>query len=81
MYLSSEQLLPQLLVACGLLYLLMLYAAVRYAPWQKLMVRENSNTYFATLVGMLFLWMLGTEIEGGAVFHLSAMTSLTLMVG
>ncbi|OOZ40427.1 hypothetical protein [Solemya elarraichensis gill symbiont] len=81
MYLSSDQLLPQLLVVCGLLYLLTLYAAVRYAPWQKLMVRENSNTYFAALVGILFFWMLGTEIEAGAVFHLSAMTSLTLMVG
>jgi uncharacterized membrane protein len=81
MYLSSEQLLPQLIVVCGLIYLFVLYAAVRYAPWKKLMVRENSNTFFATLVGMLFLWMLGTEIEAGAVFHLSAMTSLTLMVG
>ena len=56
-------------------------AALRYAPWKKLLDGRNSNVFFGALVGMLMLWVLRTEMEEGLVFHLSAMTALTLMFG
>ena len=56
-------------------------AAVRFAPWRKLLDRGNSNVFFGALVCMLVLWLLRTDMEEGLVFHLSAMTALTLMFG
>jgi uncharacterized membrane protein len=55
--------------------------ALRFAPWRKLLDRGNSNVFFGALVSMLLLWVLRTEMEQGLVFHLSAMTALTLMFG
>lgn len=55
--------------------------AVRMAPWRRLLVKEQSNVYFGALVGLLVLWTLRTEVAAGLVFHLSAMTTLTLMFG
>lgn len=55
--------------------------AVRLASWRRLFVSEQSNVFFGALVGMLVLWMLRTEVVDGLVFHLSAVTALTLMFG
>ena len=55
--------------------------AARHAPWRKLLDGSNSNVFFGALVSMLILWVLRTEMEEGLVFHLSAMTALTLMFG
>lgn len=55
--------------------------AVRLAQWRRLFDNEQSNVYFGALVAMLVLWMLRTEVVDGLVFHLSAVTALTLMFG
>jgi uncharacterized membrane protein len=55
--------------------------AIRLAPWRRLMVREQSNVFFGALVALLVLWALRTEVADGLVFHLSAITTLTLMFG
>ena len=55
--------------------------AVRHAPWRKLLDGSNSNVFFGALVGMIVLLILRTEMQEGLVFHLSAMTALTLMFG
>ena len=81
MFIESDGLITELVYISGILYALVLYAAVRYAPWYKLFARGNSNIYFGALVSIFFLWLMGTRFEVGTVFHLSALTSLTLMVG
>ena len=55
--------------------------AVRLAPWRRLLHRDQSNVYFGALVGLLVLWLLRTEVADGFVFHLSAVTTLTLLFG
>ncbi|MEN8174987.1 MAG: energy-coupling factor ABC transporter permease [Pseudomonadota bacterium] len=58
-----------------------LVGALRLVPWRRLFDSEQSHVYFGTLVAMLVLWTLRTEVTDGLVFHLSAMTALTLMFG
>ncbi|MDX1269547.1 MAG: hypothetical protein R3311_19405, partial [Oceanisphaera sp.] len=41
----------------------------------------RSNVFFGAVVGMLVLWALRTEVTHGLVFHLSAVTAMTLMFG
>jgi uncharacterized membrane protein len=55
--------------------------AVRLAPWRRLHDNEQSHVFFGALVALLVLWVLRTEVAAGLVFHLSAMTALTLLFG
>ena len=75
--LFSTQFIGMTAVAAAVVMLV----AVRHAPWRKLLDGSNSNVFFGALVCMLILWVLRTEMEEGLVFHLSAMTALTLMFG
>lgn len=81
MFLPGELLLTELHLLAGGLYILILLVALRTASWQKLLSENNSNVYFGALVAVFFLWLMGTRFEVGIAFHLSALTSLTLMVG
>lgn len=55
--------------------------AFRLAAWRRLLDNEQSHVYFGALVALLVLWVLRTEVTAGLVFHLSAMTALTLLFG
>ena len=55
--------------------------ALRLMPWGRLFDKQQSNVFFGSIVGLLVLWVLRTEVTGGLVFHLSAMTAMTLMFG
>ena len=81
MQLAGELFSTQFLMLSAVATSVILVAALRYAPWRKLLDRSNSNVFFGALVSMLMLWVLRTEMEEGLVFHLSAMTALTLMFG
>ena len=58
-----------------------LVLACRLAAWRRLFDRDQSNVFFGALVALLVLWVLRTEVAEGLVFHLSAMTALTLLFG
>lgn len=81
MQLSGSLFSPEFIGVTAVVVAAGMLVAVRHAPWRKLLDGSNSNVFFGALVGMLILWVMRTEMEEGLVFHLSAMTALTLMFG
>lgn len=81
MQLSGELFTTQFIMVSSIVAGAGVLAAIRYAPWRKLLAGGNSNVFFGALVSLLLLWVMHTEMEEGLVFHLSAMTALTLMFG
>ncbi|MBF0255983.1 MAG: energy-coupling factor ABC transporter permease [Gammaproteobacteria bacterium] len=55
--------------------------AVWFAPWRKLLDSARSNGWLASIVGLMMLWLLRTEVTAGLEFHLLGVTALTLMFG
>lgn len=58
-----------------------LMLALWFAPWRRLADSGQSNGYFATLVALMLLWGMRTEVITGLQYHLLGITSLTLMFG
>lgn len=81
MQLSGELFTTTTQVVSAVTYTACLLAAVHRAPWHKLFQGRNSHVLFGALVGILLLWAMQTDMEVGVIYHLSAMTTLTLMVG
>ncbi|MEA3303235.1 MAG: molecular chaperone DnaJ [Pseudomonadota bacterium] len=81
MQLSGELFGADFVMACGITYGVILLAAVRHAPWRKLLDGNNSSLLFGSLVLIMLLWCMRVEMMAGVSFHLLAMTLLTLMVG
>ncbi len=66
-------------MAIGLLPLYWL--ALRWADFRRLQREQVSNAYFASVVGLLMLWMLRTDIQDGVTWHLGGVVFLTLAWG
>lgn len=81
MQVSGELFSTGVILTAGAVGALTLMQAARMAAWRRLFDNEQSHVFFGALVGMLVLWMLRTQVVDGLVFHLSAMTALTLMFG
>jgi uncharacterized membrane protein len=65
----------------GILYGLCLIGALRMAPWSRLRSAEQLHVFLGTLVVLLLLWHLQTEVRPGLFYHLLGLTAVTLMFG
>ncbi len=63
----------------GLLYLLLLAAAVMTAPWSKIRDNEAQHIYLGTIVVLCLIWAMHGGIQEGLGIHLLGMTLLCLM--
>ena len=81
MQLSGELFGSDFVMACGITCGVFVLAAVRHAPWRKLLDSSNSSILFGSLALIMLLWTMRVEMMAGIAFHLIAMTVLTLMVG
>ncbi len=59
----------------------LLSRALRWADWQRLRHPDQLNLFLGSVVCLLLLWTLRTEIQPGFVWHLSAILTVTLMFG
>jgi uncharacterized membrane protein len=60
---------------------LVLAAAIRFASWQRLLDNSRSHAFLATIVVLMLLWSLRTDVTEGLQFHLLGATAVTLMFG
>jgi len=60
---------------------LCLGTAVWFAPWRKLLDSARANGWLASILCLMMLWLLRTEVTAGLEFHLLGVTALTLMFG
>jgi uncharacterized membrane protein len=65
--------------AGGLLYLLLMLAAVLSAPWSRIGDNEAQHVYLGAIVALCLLWVMRGGIQQGLEFHLLGMTLLCLM--
>ncbi len=65
----------------ALFYGLVLWRALRWANWRRLADQEQLNVFLGTIVCLLLLWSMRTEVQPGFTWHLSAMVTVTLMFG
>ncbi len=81
--LINPDLIPApLLLALGLLMLVCLAIAVRYAPWEALRaVPTRVHLVLGTSLGCTCLWLMSIRLGEVASVHLLAMTSVTLVLG
>jgi uncharacterized membrane protein len=66
---------------CAALYGWLMSLALRWANWGRLRDPDQLNLFLGTVVALLLLWTLRTEVQPGFAWHLSAMVSVTLMFG
>jgi uncharacterized membrane protein len=62
-------------------YVLALLAALRWLPWRRLAHGTPLHLLGGTVVALMVLWSLRTEVHSGLEFHLLGMTTATLMLG
>ncbi len=65
----------------ALLYGLIVARVARWANWRRLADQEQLHVFLGTVVALLLLWGMRTEVQPGLVWHLSAMVTVTLMFG
>jgi uncharacterized membrane protein len=63
----------------GLLYALLLLAALLTAPWSKIRDNEAQHIFLGTIVVLSLLWVMRGGIQDGLSFHLLGMTLMCLM--
>ncbi len=64
-----------------IVYASLLLLAIRHAPWRRLGDSDQLHVFLGSCAFLIMLWLLRTEMQAGLVFHLLAVTSLTLMFG
>lgn len=72
---------PTLLWLINLIFVSILVLALRLAPWRKLRDGEQLNVFLGTVVALILLWQIDTQVQPGLSFHLLGVTAMTLMVG
>jgi uncharacterized membrane protein len=65
--------------AGGLLYALLMMAALASAPWRKIGDNEAQHIFLGAIVMLSLLWVMRGGIQDGLGFHLLGMTMLCLM--
>ncbi len=63
------------------LFALVLFWAVRTAPWSRLKDASQLNVWLGACVVLMALWSVKTGIKPGLNFHLLGATAMTLMFG
>jgi len=69
------------LVLAGVFYAMVLFLAIRMAPWRRLRDSEQLHVFLGACVSLLLLWHMRVSVQPGLVFHLLGVTSVTLMFG
>lgn len=72
---------PTLLWLINLIFVSILVLALRLAPWRKLRDGEQLNVFLGTVVALILLWQIDTQVQPGLSFHLLGVTAMTLMLG
>jgi uncharacterized membrane protein len=72
---------PTLLWVSNLIFVSILVLALRLAPWRKLRDGEQLNVFLGTVVALILLWQIDTQVQPGLSFHLLGVTAMTLMLG
>lgn len=72
---------PTLLWLSNLIFVSILVLALRLAPWRKLRDGEQLNVFLGTVVALILLWQIDTQVQPGLSFHLLGVTAMTLMLG
>jgi uncharacterized membrane protein len=78
---SSELLPTSYILVSVILYLVLFYMALRYAPWYRLKNTSDANILFAATLVVWLFWRGSAGITPGMEYHLLMMTALTLMFG
>jgi uncharacterized membrane protein len=65
--------------AGGLIYLLLMLAALLSAPWSKIADNEAQHVFLGAVVALSLLWVMRGGIQQGLSFHLLGMTLACLM--
>ena len=81
MELSGEIFDTPWLLVMGIGLLPLYWAALRWADHQRLQEQQLFSPYFGSIVALLVLWTLRTELQDGLYWHVSGMVFLTLMWG
>ncbi|PLY13030.1 MAG: molecular chaperone DnaJ [Sedimenticola sp.] len=63
------------------LYTLVLFNAIRLAPWRRLMQGHLLHVFLGSCVALVLLWSVKAQVNSGLTFHLLGVTALTLMCG
>lgn len=62
-------------------YALLLFYAIRMAPWRRLKQPGQLHVFLGAVVALILLWHLRGQIQPGLSFHLLGATTITLMFG
>jgi uncharacterized membrane protein len=81
MTIDGDLLSPALTWAMSLVYGLVLFAALRMAPWHRFRNAEQLHVYLGLVVALLMLWAMQVKVQPGLSFHLLGVTAATLMFG
>ena len=68
-------------LAAAVIYALVLFLAVRRAPWQSLKNESQLHVYLGACVLLMPLWLIKTPILPGLEYHYLGATLMTLMFG
>jgi uncharacterized membrane protein len=63
------------------LFLVVLLAALRYAPWCRLSEAGQLHVFLGAIVALIVLWHMRGQVQPGLSFHLLGVTVITLMFG
>ena len=81
MELSGELFPAAWLWIMGLLLLPVYWFALRWSHYARLQAESLFSPYFGSIVFLMLLWTLRTELQDGLYWHVSGMVFLTLMWG
>lgn len=62
-------------------YAAVLYLCLRWANWRRLAYPDQLNVFLGSVVVLLLLWTMRTEVQPGFAWHLSGLVTVTLMFG
>ena len=78
----DKALFPSVLLwLVDVLYALALIAALRMAPWRRLVEAGLIHVFLGTVVALMLLWHLRADVQPGLSFHLLGLTAVTLIFG
>ena len=81
MNIPSHLLPPDWLFFADVVGAVVLWQAIRYAPWRQLRAARLQQLFSGSVVALLLLWNLGAALKPGLGFHFLGVTVFTLMFG
>ncbi|MFO1433304.1 MAG: energy-coupling factor ABC transporter permease [Candidatus Competibacteraceae bacterium] len=81
MNIPSHLLPPDWLFFADVVGAVVLWQAIRYAPWRQLRAAGLQQLFAGSVVALLLLWNLSAALKPGLGFHFLGVTVFTLMFG